>query len=93
MRVDHTVALRLVDGGQLRWHKPGRWRPAFTFADRFGNLLLRLRPDGRGFGYGLNARLEPPVDIRGDLALLPALGLFLLLSSGAAAPPERAAMP
>jgi hypothetical protein len=92
-RLGHHGTLRLVDGGHLRWRKNGRWRPLFTFTDRFGNLLLRLRPDGRGSGYGLNALLEPPVDVRGDLALLPALGWFLLTSSGTAAAPGPAAMP
>jgi hypothetical protein len=92
-RLGRHGTLRLVDGGHLQWHKTRRWRPTFTFADRFGNLLLRLRPDGRGFGYGLNAPLGPPMGSPGDLVLPPALGWFLLLSSGAAAPPEPAAMP
>jgi hypothetical protein len=92
-RLGRHGTLRLVDGGHLQWHKTGPWRPTFTFADRFGTLLLRLRPDGRGFGYGLHALLEPPVGSPDDLMLLPALGWFLLISSGAAAPPEPAAMP
>jgi hypothetical protein len=92
-RLGRHGTLRLVDGGHLRWRKTGGRRPFFTFTDRFGNLLLRLRPDGRGFGYGLNALLEPPVDVRSDLTLLPALGWFLLISSGTAAAPGPAAMP
>lgn len=85
--------LRLVEGGDLGWRKTGLWRPVFTFTDRFGNLLLRLRPDGRGFGYGLNAPLEPPVGLRGAPALLPALGWFLLISNGTAAAPGPTAVP
>lgn len=83
-RWGRTGSVRLVKGGQLHWRRTGRWRPSFTFADRFGNVLLRLDPDGRALGYGLNARHEPPLGSRADLVLLLALGWFLLLGSGAA---------
>jgi len=83
-RVGRTGTLRLVKGGQLHWCRTRRWRPTFTLADRFGTLLLRFGPDGRALGYGLDAQLQPPPGSRGDLALLLALGWFLLLSSGAA---------
>lgn len=87
-RLGRDGTLRLVDGGQLKWHKTSRWRASFTFADRFANLLLRFHPDGHALGYGLDAQLEPSVGPRGDLVLLLALGWFLLLSSGAAARPQ-----
>ncbi len=88
-RPGHQGTLRLVDGGQLEWRRTGRWHPTFTFMDRFGNLLVRLRPDGRALGYGSSAHPEPgpepsPSSPR-DLALLLALGWFLLVSGGTAA--------
>jgi hypothetical protein len=83
-RRGRTGTVRLVRGGQLRWRRTGWWRPSFTIADRFGNVLLRFDPDGRVLGDGLNARHEPPLGSRADLALLLALGWFLLLCSGAA---------
>jgi hypothetical protein len=85
--------LRFVEGGRLRWRRTSRWRQTFTFVDRFGNLLMRFHPDGRALGPGLNTRLEPSVGSRDDLTLLLALGWFLLVSSGAATPPELVAMP
>jgi hypothetical protein len=84
--------LRFVEGGQLRWRRTSRWRRTFTFADRFGNLLLRFYPDGRALSHSLNTRLEPSVGPRDDLTLLLALGWFLQVSSGAATPPDPAAM-
>jgi hypothetical protein len=83
-RWGRTGTVRLVKGGQLHWRRTGRWRPSFTFADRFGNVLLRLDPDGRARGYGLDARHEPLPGSRVDLVVLLALGWFLLLGSGAA---------
>jgi hypothetical protein len=85
--------LRFLEGGQLRWRRTSRWRRTFTFVDRFGNLLLRFYPDGRGLGHGLNTLLEPPVGSRDDLTLLLALGWFLQISSGGIVPPKPVAMP
>jgi hypothetical protein len=73
-RLGREGTLRLVKGGQLTWRRTGWWRPTFTFADRFGNLLLRFHPDGLARGYGLNTPLEPPLGSRDDLVLLLALG-------------------
>jgi hypothetical protein len=75
--------LRLVEGGQFGWGRSGRWHPTFTFTNRFGDLLLRLRPDGRALVYAAHPRR--------DLTLLLTLGWFLLVTSGAAAPAEAAA--
>ena len=83
-RRGRTGTVRLVEGGQLHWRRTRRWRPSFTFADRFGDVLLRFDRDGRALGYGLNARHEPPLGSRADLVVLLALGWFLLLGSGAA---------
>jgi hypothetical protein len=80
--------LRFVEGGQLTWRRTSRWRRTFTLVDRFGNLLLRLHPDGRALSH----TPLPPVGSRDDLTLLLALGWFLLVSSGAATPPEPVAM-
>jgi hypothetical protein len=80
-RLGRKGTLRLGGGGQLTWRRTSRWHQTFAFADRFGNLLLRFHPDGR-------ARLEPLLGSRDDLVLLLALGWFLLLSSGIAAPPK-----
>jgi hypothetical protein len=85
-RLGRKGTLRLVEGGELTWRRTGWWRPTFTFADRFGNLLLRFHPDGR-------AKLEPLLGSRDGLVLLLALGWFLLLSSGIAAPPKPVARP
>lgn len=92
-RLGREGTLRLVEGGQLTWRRTSRWHPTFAFVDRFGNLLLRFHPDGRALSYGRNAKLEPPLGWRDDLVLLLGLGWFLLLSSGAATPPNPAAMP
>jgi hypothetical protein len=83
-RVGRMGTLRLVEGGQLHWRRTRRWRPTFTLVDRFGTLLLRFGPDGRALGYGLDGRLQPRPGSPGDLAMLLALGWFLLLSSGVA---------
>jgi hypothetical protein len=92
-RVGREGTLRLVEGGQLTWRRTSRWHPTFAFVDRFGNLLLRFHPDGLAVGYGIDAMLEPPLGWRDDLVLLLALGWFLLLSSGTAAPSQPAVMP
>jgi hypothetical protein len=92
-RLGRRGTLRFVDGGQLRWRRTSRWRPTFTVADRFGNLLLRFYPDGRALSRGRNTRLEPTVGSRDDLTLLLALGWFLQVSIGVAIPPDPVAMP
>jgi hypothetical protein len=92
-RLGRRGTLRFVEGGQLSWRRTSRWRRTCTFVDRFGNLLLRLYPDGRALGPGLNTRLEPSVGSRDDFTLLLALGWFLQISSGVATPPEPGAMP
>jgi hypothetical protein len=84
-RLGREGTLRLVEGGHLTWRKTNRWRQTFAFADRFGNMLLKFHSDGR-------AELEPLLGSRGDLVLLLALGWFLLLGSGIAAPPKPFAM-
>ena len=84
-RLGREGTLRLVEGGQLTWRRTSRWHQTFAFADRFGNMLLQFHSDGR-------AKLEPLLGSRDDLVLLLALGWFLLLSSGIAAPPKPRAM-
>jgi hypothetical protein len=85
--------LRFVEGGQLWWRRTSRWRRTFTVVDRFGNPLLRLSPDGRALGRGLDTPPEPSAGSRDDLTMLLALGWFLLISSGAATRPEPVATP
>jgi hypothetical protein len=85
--------LRFVEGGQLTWRRTSRWRRTFTLVDRFGNLLIRFYPDGRALGHDLHTPLEPSGGSRDDLTLLLALGWFLLISIGAATPPDPIAIP
>ena len=92
-RLGRQGTLRFVEGGQLRWRRTSRWRRTFTLVDRFGNLLLGFYPDGRALGHGLHTPLEPSGGSRDDLALLLALGWFLLISIGAATPPDPVAIP
>jgi hypothetical protein len=92
-RLGRQGTLRFVEGGQLRWRRTSWWRQTFTVVDRFGNLVLRFYPDGRALSDGLHTPLEPSVGSRDDLTLLLALGWFLQVSSGAATPPKRVAIP
>jgi hypothetical protein len=85
--------LRFVEGGQLSWRRTSRWRRTFTLVDRFGTLLMRFHPDGRALAHSLNFPLEPSGGSRDDLTLLLALGWFLLISSGAATPPDPVTIP
>jgi hypothetical protein len=92
-RLGRQGTLRFVEGGQLRWRRTSRWRRTFTLVDRFGNLLIRFYPDGRALGHDLHTPLEPSGGSRDDLTLLLALGWFLLISIGAATPPDPIAIP
>jgi hypothetical protein len=92
-RLGRQGTLRFVEGGQLRWRRTSWRRRTFTLVDRFGNLLMRFYPDGRALGHDLHTPLEPSGDPRDDLTLLLALGWFLLISIGAATPPDPAATP
>jgi hypothetical protein len=91
-RLGRHGTLRMVDGGHLQWRETGRWRSTFTFADRFGNPLLRLHSDGRGLSYGLNALLGPPKGRRMALCCCRP-GMVLGAQQRPRNPPEPAVMP
>jgi hypothetical protein len=83
-----TGTLRLAHGGRLEWRRVGWWRPMWEFADRFGNPLLRLRPDGIVVDYALGDELAHLAEPWSDVLLLLALAWFLLVIGGHALPPR-----
>jgi hypothetical protein len=82
--------LRFAQGGRLEWRRVGWWRPTWIFADRFGNPLVRLRPDGGIIDCVLGEELVTPTGSRSDVLLLLALAWFLLVIGGHAVPPRLA---
>lgn len=82
--------LRFVRGGRLEWRREGWWRPTWVFTDRFGNPLVRLRPDGSVVDCVFIDDLTPPIESWSEAVLLLALGWFLLIVGGYAVPPRLA---
>jgi len=82
--------LRFAQGGRLEWRRVGWWRPTWIFADRFGNPLVRLRPDGRVVDCVLGEELATLAGSWSDVLLLLALAWFLLVIGGDAVPPRLA---
>jgi hypothetical protein len=80
--------LRFLKGGQLEWRRVGYWRPMYVFSDRFGNPLVRYRPDGSVVDCVLGDELALPIGSWSDLLLLLALGWFLLIVGGHGTPPK-----
>src|SRR6266545_2566794 len=80
--------LRLAQGGRLEWRRVGWWRPLWEFADRFGNPLVRLRPDGSVVDCVLGDELAGLAEPWSDVLLLLALAWFLLVIGGHAVPPR-----
>jgi hypothetical protein len=80
--------LRFLRGGQLGWRRVGYWRPMYVFSDRFGNPLVRYRPDGSVVDCVVGDEFALPIGSWSDLLLLLALGWFLLIISGQGVPPE-----
>jgi hypothetical protein len=83
-----TGTLRLAQGGRLEWRRVGWWRPLWEFADRFGNPLVRLRPDGSVADCVLGDELAGLAEPWSDVLLLLALAWFLLVIGGHAVPPR-----
>jgi len=80
--------LRFLRGGQLEWRKVGHWRPTYVFSDRFGNPLVRYRPDGSVVDCVFSEEVVSPIGSWSDLLLLLALGWFLLIIGGNGTPPK-----
>jgi hypothetical protein len=85
-RSGQAGTLRLVEGGRLAWRRVGWWRPTYVFTNRFGEEVVRLRPNGGVIDCDLGVRLDPSVDTWHDLLLLLAFGWFLVVIGGNAAP-------
>lgn len=86
-----TGTLQFLDGARLEWRRTGWSRPTYLFTDRFGNRLLQFSEDGNVTCYGLGAQLDPLIGSWRELAVVLALGWFLLVLAGDAGPAQPAA--
>jgi hypothetical protein len=83
-----TGTLRLAQGGLLEWRRVGWRRPMWEFADRFGNPLLRLRPDGSVVDCAVGDEFAHLAEPWSDALLMLSLAWFLLVIGGYALPPR-----
>jgi hypothetical protein len=84
----HAGTLRFAEGGRLEWRRVGWWRPTWIFTDRFGNPLVRIRPDGSVVDCVLGDEFVTLTGSWSDVLLLLALAWFLLVIGGHAVPPR-----